>query len=128
IIRYMVSNRCKTAVREALAALDIQPVHIELGEVELPAPVTPSQLELIREALRHIGLELIDDKQAALVAQIKGIIIKLVHYTSEPPRLNFSNFLSVELGYNYTYLSNLFSEIAGTTIEHFILLHKIERV
>lgn len=128
IIRYMVCNRCIMAVREVMENLGLRPVRIELGEVELPVAVTPAQLEQIRRGLHQTGLELIDDKHAMLVEQIKSIIVTLIHHTDEPLRTNFSDYLSEKLNYNYTYLSNLFSDIVGTTIEQFILLHKIERV
>jgi AraC-like DNA-binding protein len=69
-----------------------------------------------------------DDKRAMLIEKIKNVIIEMVHYTDELPKINFSDFLAEKLNYDYTYLANLFSETEGTTIEHFILLHKIERV
>ena len=128
IVRYMVCNRCKVAVNGVMEELGIQPTRIDLGEVELPDPVSPALLEQIREGLRKTGLELIDDKHAMLVEQIKSIIVTLIHHTSEPLRINFSDYLSEKLDYNYTYLSNLFSDIVGTTIEHYIVMHKIERV
>ena len=38
-------------------------------------------------------------------------------------------FTSVSgLNHDYNYLSNLFSEIKGQTIDHFIIAHKIEKV
>ena len=69
-----------------------------------------------------------DDQRAILVEKIKNIIIELVHYTNEIPKSSFSEYLSEKLNHNYSYLSNLFSEVKGTTIEHFIIIHKIERV
>jgi AraC-like DNA-binding protein len=69
-----------------------------------------------------------DDKKAILIEKIKNVIIEMVHYTDELPETNFSDYLSKKLNYDYTYLSNLFSETEATTIEHFIMLHKIERV
>jgi AraC-like DNA-binding protein len=51
----------------------------------------------------------------------------MVHYSDELPRTNFSDYLSKKLGYDYTYLSNLFSEVKGSTIAHYIIAHKIER-
>ena len=69
-----------------------------------------------------------DDRRAMLIEKIKNVIIDLVHYTDELPKVNFSNYLSEKLKYDYTYLANLFSETEGTTIEHYIILHKIERI
>ena len=74
------------------------------------------------------GLELMDDKRAILIEKIQNTIIEMVHYTDELPKTNFSDYLSEKLNHDYTYLANLFSETRGVTIEHFIILHKIERV
>jgi AraC-like DNA-binding protein len=74
--------------------------------------------------LLHSGLELIDDKKAMLIEKIKNIITEMVHYSDELPSLKFSSYLSERLDY----LANLFSKTEGTTIEHYILMHKIERV
>ena len=84
--------------------------------------------EELKRNLHQSGLELMDNQRAILVEKIKNIIIELVHYTDEIPKLSFSDYLSEKLNHNYSYLSNLFSEVKGTTIEHFIIIHKIERV
>ena len=52
----------------------------------------------------------------------------MVHYSDELPTINYSAFISNKLHFDYTYLSNLFSEAEGTTIQQFIIIHKIERV
>jgi AraC-like DNA-binding protein len=69
-----------------------------------------------------------DDKTSVLLERIKKIIIEIVHNTDEAIKTNFSEFLSEKLDHNYTYLSNLFSEVQGTTIEQFIIAHKVERI
>ena len=102
--------------------------NISLGQVELAEEINRSQLEKIRTALKQSGLELMDDKKSVLIEKIKDVVIEMVHYEDEIPKVNFSDFLTEKLGYNYTYLANLFSETEGTTIEHFIIIHKIERV
>jgi len=124
----MVSLRCKMLVKDELRKLGIEYSNISLGQVELPEKISHSQLENIRTALKKSGLELMDDKKSVLIEKIKDVVIEMVHYEDELPRLNFSDYLSEKLGYNYTYLANLFSETEGTTIEHFIIIHKIERV
>jgi len=90
--------------------------------------ITPEQREQIRNGLHQSGLELMDDKKAVLIEKIKNVIIEMVHYTDEIPKTNFSDYLVDKLKYDYTYLANLFSEVQGTTIEKFIISHKIERV
>ncbi|WP_439505453.1 helix-turn-helix domain-containing protein [Sediminibacterium sp.] len=124
----MVSLRCKLIVKEILQTSDIPYQRIDLGEVLMTYPIDQEKIEDFRIRLFKYGLELIDDKKSIIISQIKGVIIEMIHYSEDEPELNFSTFLSDKLSYNYTYLSNLFSEIQGSTIEQFIILHKIERV
>jgi len=124
----MVSLRCKMVVKDELRKLGINYSNISLGQVELMEEISRSQLENVRTALKKSGLELMDDKKSVLIEKIKDVVIEMVHYEDELPKVNFSDYLTEKLGYNYTYLANLFSETEGTTIEHFIIIHKIERV
>jgi AraC-like DNA-binding protein len=124
----MVSLRCKMLVKEELEKLGLQYKTVDLGEVEIMGNITKEQREQMRVALLKSGLELMDDKRAMLIEKIKNLIIEMVHYADELPKTNFSDYLSEKLEYDYTYLANLFSETEGTTIEHFIILHKIEKV
>ena len=100
---------------------------VELGEVEIPGALSADQRQDLKIALLKSGLELMEDKKSMLIEKIKNIIVEMIHYSDEPPLLNFSAYLSEKLNYDYNYLSNLFSEVKGTTIEHFIISHKIER-
>jgi len=127
-IKYMVSSRCKTAVRDVLKNMNLHFVQVELGEVDIMETLTPAQREEIRVELKKTGLELMDDKKDILIEQIKNVIIESIHHSTEALKTNFSDHLSKKLNYDYTYLSNLFSETTGTTIEHFIIKHKIELV
>jgi len=124
----MVSLRCKMVVKEELKAIGLNYFSVSLGQVELMEPIQPHERELMRTALMKSGLELMDDKKSIIIEKIKDIIIEMVHYDEELPKVNFSEYLSEKLNHNYTYLANLFSETEGTTIEHFIIIHKIERV
>jgi len=126
-IRNMVTIRCKMVVKAELEKLGLKYYHMELGEVDMDE-LNPRQYKRFKTALRKDGLELIDDKKALLIEKIKNVIIEMVHYTDELPRLKFSKYLSAKLNYDYTYLSNTFSEVKGITIEQFIILHKVERV
>jgi AraC-like DNA-binding protein len=124
----MVSKRCKMAVQEELDKLDLHYIFVELGEVDVMENLTPEQFEQIRTGLLKTGLELIDDKRAMLIEKIKHVIIDMIHHSDEIIKMNFSDFLSEKLGYDYTYLANLFSKVQGITIEQFIILHKIEKI
>ncbi len=124
----MVSIRCKMIVKSELTNLGLHPISVELGEVEVKENITADQIKKLKAALMKSGLELMDDKKAILIEKIKSIIIEMVHYTDDLPKVNFSNYLSEKLDYDYTYLANLFSEVTGITVEHYIIAHKIERV
>ena len=117
-------------VKSELEKLGLHFVKVELGEAEIMEDISPKQLAELNIALKKSGLELMDDKKSILIEKIKKVIIELVHYSDldEPLNINFSTYLSKKLNYDYTYLSNLFSEVQGTTIEHFLIIHKIERV
>jgi len=127
-IKYMVSIRCIMVVKAELDKLGLSHGNVTLGEVEVLGSVSPAQLLQLRQELAVSGLELMEDKKAILVERIKQVVIEMVHYAEERPKCNFSDHLSNALKYDYTYLSNLFSEVKGTTIEQFIIAHRIERV
>ena len=127
-IRNMVSSRCIIVVRDELAKIALFPTRIELGEVEIEENLSAPQLDQIRTALKNSRFELLDDRKDILIQRIKNIIINLVHYPEERLTTSLSKYLSQKLNYDYTYISNLFSERQGSTIEKFYILHKIERV
>jgi AraC-like DNA-binding protein len=127
-IKYMVSNRCKILVKESLKDLGLHFIVVELGVVEIMETLTRPQLESLKAVLNESGLELMDDKRAMLIERIKTVIIEMVHHSDELPKSNFSDFISDKLDHDYTYLANLFSEVQGTTIEQFIIAHKVERI
>lgn len=127
-IKYMVSTRCKMAVKQALKELGLHFIVVDLGEVEIMETISPEQREELTLALLSSGLELMDDKRAVLIEKIKNAVVEMIHHTDEALKINFSDYLSNKLQHDYTYLANLFSEIQGTTIEQFIISHKIERI
>ena len=124
----MVSARCKITVKDELKKLGLHFIIVELGEIEIMENISAQQRELLKVGLLSSGLELMDDKRSVLIERIKNVIIEMVHHSDEVVRVNFSHYLSEKLNHDYTYLSNLFSEVQGTTIEQFIIAHKIERI
>ena len=124
----MVSARCKLAVKEELKKLGLHFIVVELGEVDIMETLSKDQVEQLKLALLSTGLELMDDKRAILIERIKTTIIEMVHHSDGESNINFSDFLSKKLDHNYTYLANLFSEVQGTTIEQFMISHKVERI
>lgn len=124
----MVSNRCKMAVKEELKKLGLHFIVVDLGEVDVMENISMAQRDLLKKGLLEAGFELMDDKKSMLIEKIKNVIIEMVHHSNEVIKVNFSIYLSEKLNHDYTYLSNLFSEVQGTTIERFIISHKTERV
>jgi AraC-like DNA-binding protein len=123
----MVSNRCKMAVKEELKKAGLHFIVVDLGEVEIMEDISQEQREGLKAGLLGSGLELMDDKKAMLIEKIRNVITEMIHYKDEQPRTNYSDYISEKLSYDYTYLSNLFSEVKGITIQQFIINHKIER-
>ena len=124
----MVCTRCKMVVKEELSKLGLHFIIVDMGVVEIMESISPEQREQISIGLLKFGLELMEDKKSVLIEKIKNVIIDMVHYKDDLIKINFSDFLSEKLNYDYTYLSNLFSEVQGITIEQFIISHKIERI
>lgn len=124
----MVSLRCKMLVKDELEKLGLTDVVIALGTVDVLQDITAAQQEQLKVNLLRSGLELLDDKKAILIEKIKNVIIEMVHYADELPIINYSDYISQKLNYDYTYLSNIFSEVKGITIQQFIIIHKVERI
>ena len=124
----MVSIRCKMVVKEAFKKVGLHYVTVNLGEVEVLEKMTDKQREKLKAILLKSKLELMDDKKAILIERIKTVIVEMVHYADDLPETNFSDYLAKKLKHDYTYMANIFSETQGTTIEHYIIMHKIEKV
>ncbi|MFL5729225.1 MAG: helix-turn-helix domain-containing protein [Cytophagaceae bacterium] len=127
-IKFMVSLRCKMMVKEELKKLGLHFVVVDLGMVEILESINDEIHDQLRANLLESGLELLDNKKSILIEKIKNVIIEMIHYSDELPKTNYSAYISGKLDYDYTYLSNLFSEVKGVTIQQFIINHKIEFV
>lgn len=115
-------------VKEELKKLGLHYIVVDLGEVEIMENLTPEIRDQLKASLLESGLELMDDKRSILIERIKNVITEMIHYSDELPVTNYSDYISQKLQYDYTYLSNIFSEVKGITIQQFIIIHKIERV
>jgi AraC-like DNA-binding protein len=127
-IKNMVCNRCIMVVQNELDKLGLSVKHIKLGEVVLNDEPKPEEKKKLEEALSVLGFEMIDDKKGRIIEKIKNTIIELVHHQDNDAKTNLSDILSNKLHQDYNYLSNLFSEVEGTTIEKYFIAQKIERV
>lgn len=126
-VKYMVSHCCKLMVKEEFSKLGIKISSIELGELEVQQKISIKQFDRIRAALLKNGHELMEDKKAIHIEKVKNAIIEMIHYSEEPPEEKYSDYLSKKLECDYTYLSGLFSEVTGSTLQQFIIINKVER-
>ena len=124
----MVCNRCIMVVQHELEKLGLDVKSVTLGEVTLGKEPTSKEKKQIDAALIPLGFEVIDNKKSRIIEKIKNIIIDLVHHQDNNTKTNLSELLSSELHHDYNYLSNLFSEVEGTTIEKYFIAQKIEKV
>lgn len=127
-IKSMVSLRCKMIVKEALHNIGLQYIVLDLGLVEVLEDISNEQREQLKKNLLESGLELLDDKKSILIEKIKNVVVEMIHYSDELPKVNYSDYISEKLGYDYTYIANTFSEVKGITLQQFIIIHKIEKV
>lgn len=128
-IKNMVCNRCRMVVKTELEKLGLHTLSVNLGEVELQEEaLSADKLAEVSESMEQAGFELIDDRKSRIIEKIKSLVVHLIHHTEEQPKLKYSEYISQELHYDYAYLSKLFSEVEGITIEHYIIAQKIEKV
>lgn len=125
----MVCDRCKRVVSEELSKIGITTLDLQLGEIEVDQDLSAERLEMVRQALKSNGFELLEEKRKTLVERIKTLLIEEIQYlkAKKPESENFSDFLARETGHDYTYLSHLFSSETGQTVEHYIIAQKIEK-
>jgi AraC-like DNA-binding protein len=127
-IKYMVSVRCKMAVQDKLDKLGLYHGTVDLGELVFKKGITPQQQNQLKDELQQLGVELLDQSQGKVIEQIKAVIQKLVHHADSLPKIKNSEYISQQLNRDYKYLSTLFSEATGVTIEQSIINHRVERV
>ncbi|HIW97401.1 MAG TPA: helix-turn-helix domain-containing protein [Candidatus Tidjanibacter gallistercoris] len=127
-IKNMVCDRCVMAVRSLLAELGLEAVAVRLGSAELARPLAGEERTALEGALRRLGFELIDSRRERLAEQVRTSIIELVHRDGDGRHANLSDYLSERLHHDYDYISGIFSDVAGTTVEKYFIAQRIERV
>ncbi|UUC44307.1 helix-turn-helix domain-containing protein [Flavobacterium cerinum] len=127
-VKNMVCQRCVLAVTQILDKIELPYQQVTMGEVTLDESVPENKLQRFSEELEAIGFEIIDDKRKQLIEKVKNTIINFIHYDQEKTKLTLSEFLSDKVQYDYNYLSSLFSEMEGITIEKYLINQKIEKV
>lgn len=127
-IKNMVCNRCIMVVQNELKKLNLDVQSVGLGRVDLNTPINKEEMQKLEKALVSLGFELIDDRKSKIIESIKNTIIDLVHQQEDQIKVNLSDLLSSKLKLDYGYLSSLFSQVEGITIEKYFILQKIEKV
>lgn len=127
-IKNMVCDRCIMVVQNELNKLGLIAETVRLGEVTFRNIITAEEKNELVKVLIPLGFQLIDDKRNRIIEKIKNIIIDLVQHQNTDSKTNLSDILSSQLHHDYNYLSNLFSEVEGTTIEKYFIAQKIEKV
>jgi AraC-like DNA-binding protein len=127
-IKNMVCNRCIMVVKSELEKIGLHPISVALGEVELLQDLTANEKQTVAKTLSQLGFELLDDKISRTIERIKNLIVDLVHHQNQELKTNLSDYLEEHLMQDYSTLSNLFSEVEGTTIERYFIAQKIEKV
>lgn len=114
-------------VKEELKKMGLHFVKVDLGTIQILEDIPTEKRKQLKENLLKSGLELLDDKKQILIDKIKTVIIEMIHFTEIEPVENYSDYISKKIGKDYNYLSDMFSEVNGVTIQQFIITHKIER-
>ena len=124
----MVCSRCKMVVKAQLENMGLRPLSVNLGEVEIEQALSKEELLQLDTTVRALGFELIDDKRSQTIEKIKNVIVKSVHHSNHHIKTNLSAIITSQIHQDYNYLSNLFSEVEGTTIEKYFISQRIEKV
>jgi len=127
-VKNMVCNRCIMVVKNEFEKLGYAPLAVQLGEVEIKEELSSAQITEIDNRLKEFGFELIDNTKSRIIEKIKTSIVQLIHHSNEDVKVNYSQYIESQLNKDYVYLSGLFSEVEGTTIEKYIIHQKIEKV
>jgi YesN/AraC family two-component response regulator len=115
-------------VQSELEKLGIAYKTVESGEVQLEDPLSETNWQMLKTELHTSELEVMNDKKAMLIHKIMNIIVETVHYCDDFTLVNFLTFWSEKLHQDYHKIAAVFSKTKGITIEHYILLHKVERM
>ena len=127
-IKNMVCNRCIMVVKQELENLKLKPLKVSMGEAELSKQPSVKQMQQLNSRLLQLGFEILDDKKQKQIEKIKSLLIKKVQSGDVEEHFSISEYLSTALHKEYSYISRLFSEVEGITVEQFFILQKTEKV
>lgn len=124
----MVCSRCTMLVKAEFEKAGLRPLSVALGEVEIKEQPAADKLLQLNKSLQDLGFEIIDDRKSRIIEKVKNSLIELIHDSEKNIEINLSEYVSQKLNYDYNYVSNLFSEVEGITIEKYFIALKIEKV
>lgn len=127
-IKNMVCPRCIQSVKETLKQTNIPYSEVSLGKVNLCSELSTIQKQEFAKHLEELGFELLEEGKSQVISQIKSILVQQIQHSTDRLSENYSSFIAERLNHEYTYLSKLFSQVEGITIEKYITRLKIERV
>ncbi|MCX6246040.1 MAG: helix-turn-helix domain-containing protein [Bacteroidetes bacterium] len=127
-VRNMVCNCCIRLLSKELALDGITMHEIKLGTIDISYDPKKVPLKVIEGILEEFGFEIIVNKEKILVEQIRQAMIELIHHSTYNAMVRNSDYLVERFGMSYPYISSLFSKHENTTLEKFIIFHKIEKV
>ncbi len=127
-IKNMISPRCKIVVKQELKKLGLRYLDVDMGLIEVTGIISEQQHRNLKINLLALGLEVMDDKRDILVERIVNIVLEMIHDDNDFPQTNYSDVISEKLDYDYTYLSKVFSQQKGITLQQFIIDCKVGRV
>lgn len=124
----MVCPRCISSVQDIFDQLNIPFNKIEMGEVSIAEKLNKEQSEALERALKQVGFELIESRVNKIIEDIKKFCLDYLNIGMDNENLKLSSFITKHLAYDYSYLSDLFSSVEGTTIEQYFIHQRIEKV
>ncbi|HMU46517.1 MAG: helix-turn-helix transcriptional regulator [Chitinophagaceae bacterium] len=127
-IKNMVCNRCIMVVKQELENLGLNPIHVTMGEAVLKKNPSVKKMQQLNSRLFQLGFEILDDQKQKQIEKIKSLLIKKVQSGDVEEHFSISEYLSTALHKEYSYISRLFSEVEGITVEQFFILQKTEKV
>ncbi len=128
-IQNMVCDRCIQSVESIFKESGVPVENLDLGFVEIGKSLNGNELDAIRKKLEDRGFALVQDRESELVERIKVALIDYVdHLENSDKPMKLSVFVTSKIHYNYSYLSKIYSDKTGSTVENHLIRLKIERV
>lgn len=125
----MICSCCKVFLKEKLEETNIFVYELTLGKAHISYDQNSISQGDIKNLLQKYGFDLLINKEAKLVSEIKIAVIELIHHLNNVNSIvRKSDYIVEKLGFSYQYLSKTFSEHENITLEKYVIHQKIERI